>query len=119
MPNTYTWSRLEPLVKDEDDLNNVVVKLVCGMTGTDGEYSAYTDTMHTLTAPDPSAFIPFSDLTQEWAIEIADAVAEADGFKDTLDAQIAAAKVRPSPKPFSWQQPEAAEFPPDDPVRAT
>ena len=107
MANEYKWTRLESLVKDEDDLSNVVVKLVCGMTGTteDGEYSAYTDTMHSLTAPDPSAFIPFEDLTQEWAIEIADAVAEEDGFKDTLDAQIAAAKVRPSPKPFSWQQP--------------
>ena len=44
MANEYKWTRLEPLVKDEDDLNNVVVDLVCGMTGTDGEYSAYIDT---------------------------------------------------------------------------
>jgi len=84
MANTYNWSRLEPLVKDEDNLDNVVVKLVCGMTASDGNgNSAYIDTMHTLAAPDPSGFIPFADLTQEWAIEIADAVAESDGFRDT------------------------------------
>jgi hypothetical protein len=103
MPNTYNWSRLEPLVKDEDDLSNVVVDLVCGMTGTDGEYSAYIDTMHKLSAPDPGSFIPFEDLTPEWAAEIADTVAEERGFKASLDKQIEAAKLRPTPKPFAWQ----------------
>ena len=106
------------MVKDEDNLDNVVVKLVCGMTASDGNgNAAYIDTMHTLAAPDPSGFIPFADLTQEWAIEIADAVAESDGFKDSLDQQIEAAKLRPYPKPFSWQEPKVADFPPDDPVR--
>ena len=104
MANEYNWSRLEPLVKDEDDLSNVVVDLVCGMTGTDGEYSAYIDTMHKLSPPDPSAFIRFEDLTQEWAVEIADTVAEERGFKASLASQIAAAKVRPTSKPFAWQQ---------------
>ena len=103
MPNEYKWSRLEPLVKNEDDLSNVVVDLVCGMTGTDGEYSAYIDTMHKLSPPDPSSFIPFEDLTQEWAVEIADTVAEERGFRDSLDKQIEAAKVRPTAKLFSWQ----------------
>ena len=109
MPNTYSWSRLEPLVKNEDGLSNVVVDLVCGMTGTDGEYSAYIDTMHKLSPPDPSSFIPFEDLPQEWAVEIADTVAEERGFRDSLDSQIAAAKVRPTTKPFSWQTSEPSE----------
>jgi len=101
----YKWTRLEPLVKNEDDLSNVVVDIVCGMTATDGLYSAYQDTLHKLSPPDPSAFIPFEDLTLEWATEIADAVAEERGFRESLDKQIAAAKVRPTSKPFSWQQP--------------
>ena len=109
MANTYKWSRLEPLVKDEDDLSNVVVDLVCGMTGTAGEYSAYIDTMHKLSAPDPDNFIPFEDLTQEWADEIANAVAEERGFRASLDKQIEAAKVRPTSKPFAWQQPAPSE----------
>ena len=104
MANTYKWSRLEALQKDEGDLSNVVVDLVCGMTGTDGEYSAYIDTMHKLSPPDPDNFIPFEDLTEEWAVEIADAVAEERGFKASLDKQIEAAKVRPTSKPFAWQQ---------------
>ena len=111
MANTYTWSRLEPLVKDEDDLSNVVVDLVCGMTGTDsnGGYPQYIDTIHKLSAPDPGSFIPFEDLTQEWADEIADTVAEERGFKASLDKQIEAAKGRPTSKPFSWQQPAPSE----------
>ena len=103
MANTYTWSRLEALQKDEGDLSNVVTDIVCGMTGTDGEYSAYIDTMHKLSAPDPDNFIPFEDLTVEWVTEIANSVAEERGFKDTLDSQIAAAKTRPTSKPFAWQ----------------
>ena len=118
MANTYTWTRLEPLVKDEGNLDNVVVKLVCGMQGSDGNgNNAYIDTMHTLSPPDPSGFIPFADLTQQWATQIADAVAESDGFKDSLDRQIEASKLRPSSKPFSWQEAKVAEFPPDDPVK--
>jgi len=66
--------------------------------------SAYIDTMHKLSAPDPGNFIPFEDLTQEWADEIADSVAEERGFKASLDKQIEAAKVRPTSKPFAWQQ---------------
>ena len=103
MPNTYSWSRLEALQKKEGDLPNVVVDLVCGMTGTDGEYGGYIDTLHKLPPPDPSSFIPFEDLTREWAVEIADVVAEERGFKDSIDKQIEAAKVRPTSKPFSWQ----------------
>jgi hypothetical protein len=102
----YKWTRLEPLVKNEGDLSNVVVDLVCGLTATDGEYTAYIDTMHKLSAPDPSAFIPFEDLTLEWATAIAESVAEERGFIDTLDKQIAATRVRPTSKPFSWQQGE-------------
>ena len=105
MANTYEWSRLEALQKDEGDLSNVVVDLVCGMTATDGEDSAYIDTMHKLSPPDPDNFIPFEDLTKEWAVEIANTVAEERGFRETLDSQIAAAKIRPTSKPFAWQVP--------------
>lgn len=111
MANTYTWSRLEALQKDEGDLSNVVVDLVCGMTGTDsnGEYPKYIDTLHKLSPPDPSSFIPFEDLTEEWAVEIANTVAEERGFRESLDSQIAAAKVMPTSKPFAWQEPAPSE----------
>tara|TARA_Y100000592_G_C5264601_1_gene218947 strand:+ start:225 stop:548 length:324 start_codon:yes stop_codon:yes gene_type:complete len=102
--NEYAYTRLEPLVKNEGDLQNVVTGLVVGMTGTNGTHSAYIDTLYSLPAPDPDNFIPFENLGQEWAQQIADAVAEENNFKDSLDKQIEAAGTRPVSKKFAWQQ---------------
>ena len=67
MPNTYNISRLEPLVKKVDGLENAVVSLVVGLTGTDeGGRSAYIDTMVTLEV-DKDNFVPFEDLDLAWA----------------------------------------------------
>jgi len=101
--NTYSYTRLEPKVKDIGALKDVVVSLVVGMTGTDGETSAYIDTEHKLPDPDPDNFIAFSDITEEWVQEIAEQVAEEGGFKPSLDLQIEAAKERPAFKRFEWQ----------------
>ena len=102
--NTYAYTRLEPLVKNEGDLQNVVTDLVVGMTATDGTHSAYIDALHKLPPADPDNFIPFENLGQEWAQGIADAVAEENDFKASLDAQIEAAGTRPVSKKFAWQQ---------------
>ena len=100
----YSYTRLEPLVKNIDGLENVVTSLVVGMTATDGTHSAYIDARHKLPEPDADNFIPFENLGQEWAKAIADAVAEENDFKASLDAQIEAAGKRPVSKPFAWQQ---------------
>ena len=64
MPNTYTWSRIEPLVKDVDGLKNAVTSLVVGMTATSEEgRTSYMDTMLTLTV-DKDNFIAFEELEQ-------------------------------------------------------
>ena len=39
METTYNWSRLEPLVKNKDGLEQVVVSLVAGMTATKGTHT--------------------------------------------------------------------------------
>ena len=102
--NQYVYTRLEPLVKNEGDLQNVVTGLVVGMSATNGTHSAYVDTHYKLPAPDPDNFIPFENLGQEWAQAIADSVAEENNFKDSLDKQIEAAGTRPVSKKFAWQQ---------------
>jgi len=103
MPNTYNISRLEPLVKTIDGLENAVVSLVVGMTATDdGGRSAYIDTMVNLEV-DPDNFIAFEDLTLEWATEHAEKCVEDRGWKESLDRQLEAAASRPVSKPFSWQ----------------
>ena len=104
MPNEHNWSRLEPLVKTVDGLENAVVSLVVGMTCSNGTHSSFMDTMLTLTV-DPDNFVAFEDLTQEWAIEHANKWAEDNDIRAALDKQLEAATARPTSKPFSWQNP--------------
>ena len=107
MPNTYTWSRIEPLVKDVDGLKNAVTSLVVGMTATSEEgRTSYMDTMLTLTV-DKDNFIAFEELEQAWAVALADKCAEDNDWKDSLDKQLIAAAARPTSKPFTWQVPAA------------
>jgi len=112
MATEYKWTRLEPLVKTEDvsgSPQKVVETLVCGMTAvSDDGYSAYIDTAVS-TPLDPSSFIPFDDLPESWAVDIASGVAEEKGWRDSLDAQIAAARLRPLPAKFPWQTPAEVE----------
>ena len=104
MPNTYTFSRLEPLVKDTDGLKNAVVSLVVGMTASDEEgRSVYMDTMLPLTV-DKDNLVAFEDLSKEWAAAHAEKCAEDNGCKESLDKQLEAAAARPTSKPFSWQK---------------
>ena len=105
MPNTYNISRLEPLVKKVDGLENAVVSLVVGMPATDeGGRSAYIDTMLTLEV-DKDTFVPFEDLDLAWATAHAEKCVEENGWKETLDKQLEAAASRPVSKPFAGQQP--------------
>ena len=104
MPNETNWSRLEPLVKTVDGLENAVVSLVVGMTCSNGTHSAYMDTMLPLTV-DPDNFVAFEDLTLEWAAEHANKWAEDNDIRGSLDKQLEAAAARPTSKPFSWQKP--------------
>ena len=111
MPNTYTWTRMDPLVKTEDvggSPQKVVETLVAGMTAqSDDGYSAYIDSAIS-TPLDPDNFIPFDDLPESWAVDKANSVADERGWKDALDKQIEAAKARPLPAKFPWQQAEEA-----------
>lgn len=111
MPNTYKYTRLEPLVKTEEvngSQQKVVITLVAGLTAqSDDGYSQYMDGV--INCPlDPDNFIPFDDLPESWAIDKANSVAEEGGWKDALDKQIEAAKARPLPAKFPWQQADEA-----------
>ncbi len=111
MPNTYNWTRLEPLIKTEEvsgEQQKVVITLVAGLTAqSDDGYSSYMDSA--INCPlDPDNFIPFDDLPESWAIDKANSVAEEGGWKDALDKQIEAAKARPLPAKFPWQQADEA-----------
>ena len=110
MPNTYNWTRLEPLVKMQEvngSQQKVVITLVAGLNAQSNDgYSSYMDSA--INCPlDPDNFIPFDDLPESWAVDKANSVAEADGWKDSLDKQIEAAKEQPLPARFPWQNQES------------
>ena len=108
MPNTYKYTRLEPLVTTQEvngQPEKVVETLVAGMTAvSDDGYSSYIDTA--ISCPlDPDNFVSFNDIDEAWAIAKAEAVAEEKGWKDSLDKQIEAARTRPLPAKFKFQEP--------------
>ena len=109
MPNAYQINRLEPHVRSVEVggkvKDNVVVKLVVGMTGTAADgYQAYIDAAIPLTV-DPDNFIEFADLDEAWAKEIADEYIAENNWKEVLDKQIEAKRLQPLPRPFTWQIP--------------
>tara|TARA_Y100001937_G_C7078908_1_gene311948 strand:- start:640 stop:984 length:345 start_codon:yes stop_codon:yes gene_type:complete len=112
MPNTYAYTRLEPLVTTQEvngQQEKVVETLVAGMTAmSEDGYSAYMDAA--IPCPlDPDNFITFDEIDEAWAVTKADSVAGEKGWKDALDKQIDAARSRPLPAKFSFQVQQAEE----------
>ncbi len=108
MPNTYAYTRLEPLVTTQEvngKQEKVVETLVAGMTAqSEDGYSAYMDAA--IACPlDPDNFITFNEIDEAWAVAKADSVSEEKGWKDALDKQIDAARARPLPAKFKFQEP--------------
>ena len=108
MPNTYAYTRLEPLVTTQEvngQQEKVVETLVAGMTAvSDDGYSAFIDAA--IACPlDPDNFISFDEIDEAWAIAKAEATAEEKGWKASLDKQIEAARTRPLPAKFKFQEP--------------
>ncbi len=112
MPNTYAYTRLEPLVTTQEvngQQEKVVETLVAGMTAmSEDGYSAYMDAAIPCEL-DANNFIKFDEIDEAWATAKADAVVEEKGWKDALDKQIEAARARPLPAKFSFQVQQAEE----------
>jgi hypothetical protein len=112
MPNTYKWTRLEPLVTTQEvngQQEKVVETLVAGMTAvSDDGYSAFIDAA--IACPlDPDNFTTFDEIDEAWATAKAIAVAEEKGWESALDKQIEAARARPLPAKFKFQEPVEEE----------
>lgn len=103
MANTYEWTRIKAYVDDVGELTDVVVSMICGMTGTDGETIKYTDQKVQLPEADPDDFVQYADLTPEWMEAVADQVAEDRGFKEIIDRKIEAEKAKPKSKLWPWE----------------
>ena len=78
------------------------------MVGTDSAgLKATSDGYATLPEPDPNNFIEHADLTVDW---LKGHCEEANGefFREAIDRQLEAARLRPRPKLLPAQEPEPA-----------
>jgi hypothetical protein len=94
MAITYTWSFPQfDVAKAEDGLTDVVKVIHWRYDAVDGDHSAGVYGSAGLGAPDSGNFIPFANLTEEWAIS---AIAlDVPAMQASLEAQISAAKNPP------------------------
>ena len=86
--------RKEPFVK-----NNKVVSIVIGATETDGDYSAYIDTVCQIDEADQKAL---SAWTESELSDFCDECAEDHNWQATLDAAIQGKKDAPVPESFPF-----------------
>jgi hypothetical protein len=107
MQNSYIFTRLDPLITSQEvngQQEKVVETLIVRMQAmaTDG-YSASTDTAIPCVL-DPDNFVPFDDIDEAWCLAKAEAIAEEKGWRELLSKQIKAARARPLPAKFKFQQ---------------
>ena len=71
MSITYTWAFPQfDVAKSEDGLTDVVKVIHWTYLGRDGEYTANAYGTVSLGPPNPDDFIPYADLTEQWAIDV-------------------------------------------------
>ena len=101
----YIFNRLEArIIPELDGRENVIRDLVVGMTGVnDSGSSAYRDTLVRLPDPTDEDWVAFDDIDEAWVMAVAEKTAEENGWKESIDKEIEAAKSRPVMKPFSFQ----------------
>lgn len=107
MAITYVWSFPQfDCAPSEDGLTDVVKTVHWRLQGTDGQFSSGAYGTVALAAPSPDAFIPFDQITEQWAVNV---VVGSEGFDlAEIEAAIAgniAAQSQPSviplPAPFA------------------
>ena len=86
---TYSWSFPEfDVAKSEDGLTDVVKVIHWRYDATDGEYSAGAYGTVGLGAPNPTDFIPYDQITEQWTIDAVSASLDVPAMQANLAAQI-------------------------------
>lgn len=102
---TFTWSFPQfDVAKSEDGLTDVIKTIHWRYDAKDGEFTAGAYGTVALSAPDPNAFVPYSQITAEWTIGAITDQVNVDELNAALEAQIANQKnppVVPMSPPFS------------------
>lgn len=102
---TYTWSFPQfDVAKAEDGLTDVVKTIHWRYDAQDGTFNAGAYGSIGLGEPDPNAFVPYTQITAEWAIACVSAQVNMEELNAALEGQIANQKnppVVPMVPPFS------------------
>ena len=102
---TFTWSFPQfDVAKSEDGLTDVVKVIHWRYDAEDGQFKAGAYGTVTLGGPDADAFIPYTQITAQWAINAVSAHVNLDEVNAALEKQIEAQKnppVVPMVPPFA------------------
>lgn len=86
---TYTWSFPQfDVAKFEGGLTDVVKTIHWRYVAADGDFSAEAYGFCGLEAPDASAFVPYTQITADWAIACASAQINLEEVNAALERQI-------------------------------
>ena len=89
MAIVYTWSFPQfDVVKSEDGLTDVVKTIHWIYTAIDGSYSANNYGTVTLGPPNPTDFIPYDQLTEQWTIDAVSASVDVPAMQARLAVNI-------------------------------
>ena len=90
MAIVYTWSFPEfDVVPSEDGLSDVVKTIHWVYTAVDQQHSASAYGTVGLGAPNPSDFIPYDQLTEQWTVDAVSASVDVPAMQANLAQQIA------------------------------
>jgi hypothetical protein len=89
MSITYTWSFPQfEVAPSEDGLTNVVSVIHWRLDAMDGTFSAGAYGTVALGAPDPAAFTPYDQITEQWAIDAVSANIDLPAVEAALTGEI-------------------------------
>ena len=92
-------------LKDGTDVTDYISKVVCSLTASEDDYSAYTDSWISLTAPadHTGSYVPYADIKSQpdFVTTAANAWAT-DELKAGLASQIESQKTAPQDKAAPW-----------------
>ena len=104
MAIVYTWSFPQfDVVPSEDGMTDVVKTIHWRYDAVDGDYSAGAYGTVGLGEPNPTDFIPYNQLTEQWTIDAVSASVDVPAMQEALAKQIADEKnppVVPMQPPF-------------------
>lgn len=100
----YTWSfPFFDVIPSEDGLTNVVKIIHWRYDAVDGDYKATSYGTVSLGAPNPTNFIPYDQITEQWAINAVSASVDVPVLEETMAKTIEDEKnppIVPMPPPF-------------------